>query len=66
MQQAPGEVKLDGKQAELGCRPYHCIVAITGQDDHVNGGCVIGHANASISGSVFSKCKTKAQFRAEE
>lgn len=52
-------------QAELGRRPYHCIVAIAGKDDHVNGGCVIGHADASISGSVFSKCKPKTQMRAE-
>lgn len=54
------------QQAELGHRPYHCIVAIAGKDDHVNGGCVIGHADASVSGSVFSKCKTKTQMRAEE
>lgn len=55
-------------QAELGlgCRPYHRIVAITGQDDHINGRCVIGHTDASISRSVFSKCKTKVQMRTEE
>lgn len=55
-------------QAEvgLGCRPYHRVVAITGQDDHINGRCVIGHADASISGSVFSKCKTKVQMRTKE
>lgn len=55
-------------QAELGlgCRPYHRVVAITGQDDHINGRCVIGHADASISRSVFSKCETKVQMRREE
>lgn len=46
--------------------PYHRIVAITGQDDHINGGDVIGHTDASISGSVFSRCKTKVEVKKEE
>lgn len=46
--------------------PYHCIVAITGQDDHINGGGVIGHTDASISGSVFSRCTTKAEVKEKE
>lgn len=46
--------------------PYHRIVAITGQDDHINGGGVIGHTDASISGSVFSRCKTKVEVKKEE
>lgn len=51
-------------QAEL--VPYHGIVAITGQDDHINGGGVIGHTDASISGSVLSRCKTKVEVKKEE
>lgn len=46
--------------------PYHCIVAITGQDDHINGGGVIGHADASIPGPVFSRHKTKVEVKKEE
>lgn len=32
---------------------YHGIVAIAGQDDHINGRCMISHTDATISWSVF-------------